>query len=182
MKSWTDIKSEINQGVKEERSIGRQKTLNEREMGSWDKEVQKTKGRYDSSKEIKDLLHFGFFLSAFAAIIALWKADTSPLLKVTPIWNKWSWQIGLPQQRGCFSDWREGPQTVGTLRRDKDTTVIGCCSLLFLNLQPQGVMTRRKKKGLKQTATITEFLVSTNHKLMTEMLCACVRTIWQICP
>lgn len=61
MKSWKDIKSEGNQGVKEERSIGHQKTLNEREMGSWDKEVQKTKGRSDSSKEIKDLLHFGFF-------------------------------------------------------------------------------------------------------------------------
>lgn len=154
--------------------------------GKWDHEIRrcrKPRGGTTLQKRLRIfcILAF-FFLSVFAAIIALWKADTSPLLKVTPIWNEWSWQIGLPQQRGYFSDWREGLQTVGTLRRDKDTTVIGCCSLLFPNLQPQGVMTRREKKGLKRTATITKFLVSTNHELMTEMLCACVRTIWQIRP
>lgn len=151
--------------------------------GKWDHEIRrwrKPRGGTTLQKRLRIFCILGF-LSAFAAIIALWKADTSPLLKVASIWNEWSWQIGLLEHRGCFSDWREGLQTVGTLRRDKDTTVIGCCSLLFPNLQPQGLMTNRKK-GPKQTATITEFLVSTNHKLMTEMLCACVRTIWQFRP
>lgn len=43
------------------------KTLNEREMGSWDKGVGETNRRYSSSKEIKDHLHFGFS-SAFIII------------------------------------------------------------------------------------------------------------------
>lgn len=46
------------------------KTLNEEEMGSRDKEVKKSKRRYDSSKEIKDHLHFAFS-SAFAVITPL---------------------------------------------------------------------------------------------------------------
>lgn len=47
-----------------------EKTFNEKEMGSWDKEVKKSKRRYDSSKEIKDHLHFAFS-SAVAVIIPL---------------------------------------------------------------------------------------------------------------
>lgn len=95
------------------------KTLNEREMGSWDKEVQKTKRRYDSSKEIKDHLHFGFS-SAFAVIIPLWRQTPAPTQNDTNL--EWAiltnWAAGAEKMLFRL---RRGLQTVGSLRQDKDT-------------------------------------------------------------
>lgn len=126
MKSRKEIKRERNQGEKMRGQRDTGKTLNGKEMGSWDKEVKKSKRRCDSSKEIKDHLHFAFS-SAFAVIICS-KGRHQPPLKMTPIW------MSDLDKLGCWMlFWlRSGLQTVGSPRQDKDITVIGCYTLLPL--------------------------------------------------
>lgn len=130
MNSRKKIKRERNQGgvMRGQRDVA--ETLNEKEMGSWDKEVKKIKRRYDSSKEIKEHLHFAFS-SAWAAISPLWRQTPAPTQNATNL-NEWSWQIGLPEKWGCSFDWGEGLQTVVSPRQDKDITIIGRYTLLPL--------------------------------------------------
>lgn len=127
MNSWKKIKRERNQGEMMRGQRDMAKTLNEKEMGSWDKEVKKSKRRYVSSKEIKDHLHFAFS-SAWAVISPLWRQTPAPTQNATNL-KEWSWQIGLPEKWGCSFDWGEGLQTVGSPRQDKDITIIGCYTL-----------------------------------------------------
>lgn len=150
--------------------------------GKWDqdKEVQKTKRRCDSSKEIKDHLHFGF-LSSFTVIIALWRQTPAPTQNDTN--REWviltNWAAGA--KRILFR-LKRGLQTVGSLRRDKDITVIGCCTLLSLISNHREQRVERGNNEPEQIATTAKFFATTNHELVTEMLCACVRTIWEIHP
>lgn len=158
------------------------KTLNEREMGSWDKEVQKTKRRYDSSKEIRDHLHFGFS-SAFTVIIPLWRQTPAPTQNDTNLECEWSWQIGLLEQRRCSLDGGGGCRQWGVYGRTK--ILYNCNWLLYSpspNLRPQGVTT--EENGTTSTNRLPQQRNALRPRIsvMTEMLCACVRTIWEIHP
>lgn len=71
---------------------------------------------------------------------------------------------------------------MGSLRQDKDITVIGCCTLRSLIFNDRERRVERGNNGPEQIATTAKFFATTNHELVTEMLCACVRTIWEIHP
>lgn len=183
MKSREEIKRGGNQGerMRGQRDTG--KTLNEEEMGSRDKEVKKSKRRYHYSEEIKDHLHFGFS-SASAVISPLQRQTPAPTQNDTNL-NEWSWQIGLlgeKKKRVLFWLGR-GLQTVGSLRQDKDITVIGCYTPLPPLISDHGKW-RLEKMGQRARRDCGNSKMLCNHKfsIMPEMLCTCIRTIWQIHP
>lgn len=144
MKSWKEIKSEGNQGVK---MRGQQGARRPWMKGKWDqdKEVQKTKRRCDSSKEIKDHLHFGF-LSAFTVIIALWRQTPAPTQNDTN--REWviltNWAAGA--KRILFR-LKRGLQTVGSPMAGQRYNCNWLLYSPFPNLQPQGATSGERERA-----------------------------------
>lgn len=180
MKNREEIKTERNQGEKMRGQRDTGKTLNEKEMELWDKEVRKSKRRYHSSKEIKDHLHFAFS-SAFAVIIFHWRQTPAPHSK----WHQSEWVIltNWAAWKKTVLFWRRrGLQTVGSLWQDKDITVIGRYTLLPL------ISDRRRKWRLEKMGQRARTDCSNRKKMqprisvMSQMLCTCIRTIWEIHP
>lgn len=136
------------------------KTLNKKEMRSWDKEVKKSKRRYRSSKEIKDHLHFAF-LSAFSVIIPLWSQTAAPTQNDTNR-NERSWQIGLLEEEAALlAEERAADSGESMVGQGYD------CNWLLLspspNLQPQKVVARVKWDSKReQTAAIAIYSATTH--------------------
>lgn len=157
MKSWKEIKSEGNQGVKNEGSTGRQKTLNEREMGSGDKEVQKKpRGGATLQKRLRIICILGVFFCLHGNHCSL-KADTSPYSK----WHQ-SWMSDL-DKLGC----RSKEETLQTEERAADSgeSTAGqrynCNWLLyspFPNLQPQGATSGEREQRARTDCHNSEIL------------------------
>lgn len=181
MKSGKEIKSERKSRRKKmrgQRDSGR--TLKEREMGSWDKEVQKTKRRYHSSKEIKDHLHFGFS-SAFSVIIPLWRQTPAPTQNDANL--EWviltNWAAGAKRmlfrlRRGAADS---GESTAG--QRYNPNWLLDSPSP---NLRPQGVTAGENGTTSRNWLPQQRNALRPRLSVMTEMLCACVRTIWETHP
>lgn len=180
MNSRKKIKRERNQGgvMRGQRDVA--ETLNEKEMGSWDKEVKKIKRRYDSSKEIKEHLHFAFLIRLSRNQSSL-KADTSPHSKC----HQSEWVIltnwAAREMRMLF--WlRRGAADSGESTAGQRYNYNWPLHSPSPNLWP-----RRAAAGENGTASTDRLPQQLNAlrpriSTMSEMLCARIRTIWEIHP